>query len=80
MSYSIVDFLFYDFFPLILNLADRVFNFLGKSYRELVYEFIGLELPDWGLLNVPLILIMLGAGLGVYVSLTLAKWIIGIIT
>ena len=80
MDYSIVDFLFYDFFPLILGIADRVFDFLGKSYRDLIYDWVGISLPSWGILDVPLILIMLGTGLGLYVSLTLAKWIIGIIT
>lgn len=80
MDYSIVDFLFYDFFPLILGIADRVFDFLGRSYRDIVKDVIGITLPAWGILDVPLILIMLGTGLGLYVALTLAKWIIGILT
>lgn len=80
MDYNTVDFLFYDFFPLILGIADRVFDFLGKSFYDLVYDWIGLELPNWGFFNTPLIMIMLGTGLGLYISLTLAKWIIGIVT
>lgn len=77
---ELVDFLFFDFFPLILDLTDRVFDFLGKSVSELVSDWIGLDLPNWDIFDTPLLLFMIGSGLTVFVAFTLIKWIIGIIT
>ena len=76
---SIVDFLFYDLFPLLLSFVNRVFDTLGKSVKELVSDWIDFDLPDWSIFDTPLLLFMFGSGLTLFVAYTLIKWILDLV-
>lgn len=76
---TIVDFLFYDLFPLLLSFVNRVFNTLGKSLKELVSDWIDFDLPDWSIFDTPLLLFMFGSGLTLFVAYTLIKWILDLV-
>lgn len=77
---DIVDFLFYDLFPTLLGLFDRVFGFLGSSLSDLLDGWLNFDLPNWAVFQAPLLVVMLGSSIVVFCSMTLVKWIIDIVT
>lgn len=75
---NVVDFLFDDLFPLLLDLPDLVFDIFSFSFRDLIGDL--LALPDWEWLDYSLLALMLGAGLFFFVIFTLVKWFLDFIT
>lgn len=76
---QVVEFLFYDLFPQLLQLAQRILVVFGSSVRELTSEYLNITLPDWSIFNTPLLLFMIGSGIILFCVLTLVKWVIGIV-
>lgn len=74
-----VDFLFYDLFPLLVGIYDRVVSIVTLSVRSLISDYIGISLPSWEWLDFSLLALMLGVGLSFFVIYTLIKWILDIV-
>lgn len=75
-----VDFLFYDLFPMILGFFDKVFSVITLSIRSLITGNFDIPLPDWEWLDFSLLALMIGVGFSFFVIFTIVKWILNLIT
>lgn len=76
---DLVNFLFLDLFPTLLELGSKIFDLFLSSIGDIIYQAFEIDLPDWEFLNMSLFAFMLGSGVLIFVGITLVRWVISII-